>query len=260
MAENVLPPVNPLQMYPICVVAPQPTYDELRVAAYKWDRIAKDSAINYAFVGPFAAVLLRNVDYDIQCLSVLVDPATMENRLAGIWSTYGDHLRIQGNQPMIIVTGNIGVWVKFYSPGQPGYPSTLVLPTYSPQTGLHSDPHNNFLLKYLGCQPLQVPVIRARLLLERRILCFNFNATGEDQEKIARQHCVEINALLECSAMDLDPPFPHDVAMRLLPEIRRWIAYARRRYVPTTQERAREWIRLGFPLTMADVSANYRSQ
>jgi hypothetical protein len=172
---------------------------------------------------------------------------------------YGDHLRFNeaGNQAMIIVTGNIGVCVLFSSPGDPGYPATLVVPTYSPQTG-HSDPHNNFLLKYLGCQPAQVPVIRARLLLERRIRCFNFDATGEDQEATAKRHCAEINALLKCSTSDVDPPFPDDVAMRLLPEIRRWIAYAKRRYVATTQQRARDWRRLGVPLTIADVSEGYR--
>jgi hypothetical protein len=263
-SEYVVNPPRRSQIYPTYDQLVLPNLSQLRDAAYKWDQIAKNSALDYAFTGSFVA-LLSGAIFDIQRIEILVGrnaTADSAQTLRDIWDNEV-YLAISthSNQAIILVTENKGIAVQFFAPGEHGYPESLVPPSpVSATTGApYADLEPNFRLKDLGHQSVPaylVPVIQARVILKRKLLRFNFNPTDQNQVMKNRRDCIEINALLNCTASDGDDRFPPDVVFILFPIIKYWIPYAKRFLVPTSWEAVCKWYRLGLPLTAADVSEN----
>jgi hypothetical protein len=254
---------NKPRPYPIYEHIPEPTFEDLRHAAYLFDQIAEYSSIEYVFGGRIGAVL-GGKTCQIHGIEIVLTPSAMANneaRLTAMANARSEYFAVTPlNYFIIVIKDNKGVALQFHTKGMHGYPDFI--PPYHEsrlRTAEHRHLQPTFQLHSLGySDDRQVPLLLSRVLLEQRISRFDPYTTNPDHIDQNQRDIEDIILYLTCTASDLDEEFtPHDSA-RLLPIVRTWIQYAELYSVLTSRDMVNEWRRLGLPLTEADISPRLR--
>ena len=246
---------------------PFPTFEELRVAAARWEEIAGHRT-RYAFGGTFVA-LLRNGLVEARNIEIIVQRDGLKEATK-IKNDNPQYLGITEHNDHVIVVRedeiySFGVSVHCFETGTNGYPYELV-PPY--ESRLRTSEHGNLEPTYyqksleLPENDRSVPIIRSKFLLYQRLFRFQRDQSatvGELEQKRLILDILDIRVFLHCAAHDQNEPFSKEVLPVLTHVVRNWKLFAEINFVDTTQDDVRAWIQLGLPLSLYyDVSAPCR--
>src|SRR5436190_11454266 len=112
-------------------VLQKPTFKDLQIAAYYFDKFATLSKLEYILVGSFAARLQSGNDYTVYSLEILLEGWVMANnrkKLNGIIGRMREDCKLRLANPtseedIIIVRENIGVVLNLIEAGTEFYPN-----------------------------------------------------------------------------------------------------------------------------------------
>jgi hypothetical protein len=282
-APHVHPPAAPVQRapyyngdfagYALCEQIARPALHQLISAALEWDRIAKTATrpIRYVFTGRFVARLLSRQDFVVQEIEILLQPDLREDNgavLRDLFDTNTDSLGVDDAVPahhlILVDTTNPdrrkGIAIRASCLGTDGYPDAFVPYLFHP-LGL-AEPEatpTEHRLNLASIHPFlsgNIPVLRAHLILQQRLLHFDFNAHDESQNV---REFPEVQALLRYVAQERPmPQFPPESRPSLSEKVRAWIKYADIRGVPTSHVDVATWRRLGLDIQDEYVSRVFR--
>jgi hypothetical protein len=255
----------------IYILLPFPTYDELRVAAYRWNMVAGDR-LQFAFGGTFAA-RLRSGNVDVRDVKIIIqwggfkETTKIKNdnpQYFGI-TEHNDHIMVVRSDE----TYSFGVSIFCVELGTEGYPYKFIPPHESPLRALE---HGNLELTYdqisLGLpeEEFSVPILRSSYLLYQRlfrfhragftgtILCrLSFLLTASEERRLKRD-IFDIRVFLYCAALDQCEPFPNEIVPYITRIVGRWQVFAEDNFIETTFDDIPAWRRLGLQLSLSDVS------
>ena len=153
---------------------PFPTYDELRVAAYRWNMIAGDR-LQFAFGGTFAA-RLRNGNVEVRDVEIIIQRDGFKE-MTKIQNDNPQYLGItELNDHIIVVrsdeTYSFGVSIACFELGTAGYPYRFIPPRESPLRALEHgnlEPTRYQISLGLPEEEFSVPILRSDYLLYQRL-------------------------------------------------------------------------------------------
>jgi len=245
---------------------PQPTLDELRMAAYICNRhFAR--AVQYAFGGSFAA-LIRYGEVAACEIEMVVEHGGYE-QTSQIMSEYPEYFGItQHNDHIVVIredeTFSYGVSVQRFELGTEGYPDSFIPPYNSDlrDPHVHQDLEPNFYQQSLGfLTDSYVPILQSRCLLYQRLWCFErrqFAPYGRSDEKHLKRDILDIRSFLHRAVADQNRPFPIGDRFAITQVVRSWILFAEDNFVVSTVQDVNAWIQLGVQLNIYDIAERFR--
>jgi len=227
-----------------------PTFEDLRIAASRWDEITSHR-IRYAFGGTFVA-LFRDGLVKARDIEILVQRDGLKE-VTKIKNDNPEYLGITEHNDHVIVvreneTYSFGVSIHCFEVGNNGYPYEFI-PPY--ESHLRTREHGNL-----------EPILRSNYLLYQRLFRFQreqLAATGHSEQNHLKRDILDIRVFLHCASLDQNEPYPNHMIPILTQVVRSWKAFAESNFYETTPDDVRAWMRLGVPLSLYyDVSAAYR--
>lgn len=255
---------------------PSPSRRELEVAAFLWDRATKrDQSLTgqYAFVGPFAAMLMdpsRSGAPLANSLDIfIVSESINERAIFSSASQNPDLCRYMAESstgtPIILVykvnnpKHNKGIAVNFFR-ADDAYPFPRDLINEGDARAATSEPtccllplHNEMENGSRVQVPVQVPVLRARFLLFHTVL--SFETIPSDVEKL--NAIFDIKTFLHNATKfpvgHERGPFSREEAQILLPHLETMCREAYFMFMETSQDDVDEWRKLGVALDFRNI-------
>jgi hypothetical protein len=255
--------------YAYCEQIVVPALYQLLWAAKRWDQIAEKEGLKYAFVGRFVARLVSKSDFLVQELEILLEPRVLENNgalLRRIFDEYIEYFGVDGPSPahhLILVDQprRKGIAIRATCLGTDGYPYTLEPMLFHP-LGLPPGPEpTTHRINLTTVDPSfsgTIPVLRAHLILQQRLLHFDFNAADQSQ---SIRELPEIESLLRHVALAPGtsmPQFRLELRPDLSAKVRAWIYFADGLFVKTGPADVATWRRLGLDITDDYISRVFR--
>jgi hypothetical protein len=153
-----------------------------------------------------------------------------------------------------------GIAIRATCLGTDGYPDAFVPYLYHPlglaEPGPTPTEHRLNLASIHPFLSGTLPVLRTHLLLQQRLLHFDFNANDESQNV---RELPEVQALLRYVEQERPmPQFSPEIRPNLTVKVRGWIKYADIRGVVTTHVDVATWRGLGLDITDDYVSRIFR--
>jgi hypothetical protein len=229
--------------------------------ALVWDRIARESGLQYGFAGDFAGHLgMPNELLSIHQFEIVVDSSATANDhqvLRDILRQYPHEVTItQTGHSIIIMHYNgvegYGIAVQVFVAGCPAYPSELIPP---PSSAFYIPGNDGFnpvpTYEYVPVpgHDRRLPILRPGLLLQQRLT--RFEETASDP-KIKTRNSTDIPMIrhfLGRAAEEFrgrpSPPFSTAQRQDLPGIFKRWVRYAETQSYPLTATEVQDGVVLG---------------
>ena len=244
------------------------SFQDSTTPAFVWDRIARESGLQYGFAGDFAGHFgMPNEVLPIPQLEIVVDSSATANDhqvLRDILRQYPHEVGITQSGHSIIIMHRdgeegYGIAVQVFIAGCPAYPSELIPPPASPFSHPGNDGFDRVPTYHYLPVPgdyRRLPILRPDLLLQQRLTRFE-ETSSDPKTKIRNSNDIPmIRHFLGRAAEEFRglPSPPFSTAQRQdLPEIfKRWVRYAETQGNPLTATEVQEGVLLGL-LSAEDV-------